>query len=400
MIIDCITSRLFTIGTFFAFSASLLSDAHGFECDVGAQKPEPSWVAQMGTNSDLETVYGYAQTRPLSGSPLTQVLQILKSNAMADLALNIRSDVTSNISTEMNFDGDDASDKTQIKAASQSSLSFGALGDTQIFIDNLACMVFTRVGLTRTDIPYVLALSDFRRFEASVKTTNLTMLQLDELSQILKALQNAAKLGRPVIQQQYLALEPEINKVTAITNEKLIGLMAAQLDGLTGTPKEKREFLQRLSTLLSIKNKKMTVSDLEIKKAVDKSLAALDSVVGSKLMAVSWKAQSVSINSNLEAYFANASETFWLAGTLDDPTKLLNLSSQYDLSSALFFDISTNTSRQFGIDEVAINVELLYYDNGEPQRDKSKILSGKAIGRPINDTIISQKIINLIDAAL
>ena len=395
-----ITSRLVTIGTLCVLGFGFLSEAQAFECDVTAQKLEPAWAAQIGTNSDLQTVYGYAQTTPQSGQSFTDVLRVLKSNALADLALNIRSNVSSEISTEMNFDGDNASDKTSIKAASQSSLSFGALGGTQNYVDHRACMVFTRVSLKRIDIPYVLALSEFRQFEAALKSTPLTMPQLAELPRLLSGLQTAAKSATPATQQQYGILAPEIEQVSALARDQEIALMAAQIGSLTGSPKQKRDFLQRLSKLLGDKGNEATQTDLEIKQAVDETLAALNSVVGSKLTAVSWRAQSAGVNDGLQSYFAKSGDTYWLAGTSDDAAKLLDLSSQYDLSSAVFIDITMATARQFGIDEVAIDIQMNFYANGKPQPGRTKTVSGKAIGRPINDTIISQKIISLIEAAL
>ena len=395
-----ITSRLATIGTFCVLGFGFLSEAQAFECDVAAQELEPAWVAQIGTNSDLQTVYGYAQTTPQSGKSFTDVLRVLKSNALADLALNIRSNVSSEISTEMNFDGDNASDKTSIKAASQSSLSFGALGGTHNYVGHRACMEFTRVSLKRSDIPYVLALSEFRQFEAALKSTPLTMPQLADLPRLLSGLQTAAKSATPATQQQYGILAPEIEQVSALARDQEIALMAAQIGSLTGSPKQKRDFLQRLSKLLGDKGNDATQADLEIKQAVDETLAALNSVVGSKLTAVSWRAQSAGVNDGLQSYFAKSGDTYWLAGTSDDAAKLLDLSSQYDLSSALFIDITMATARQFGIDEVAIDIQMNFYANGKPQPGRTKTVSGKAIGRPINDTIISQKIISLIQAAL
>ena len=348
-----ITSRLATIGTFCVLGFGFLSEAQAFECDVAAQELEPAWVAQIGTNSDLQTVYGYAQTTPQSGQSFTDVLRVLKSNALADLALNIRSNVSSEISTEMNFDGDNASDKTSIKAASQSSLSFGALGGTQNYVKHRDCMVVTQ-----------------------------------------------AKSATPATQQQYGILAPEIEQVSALARDQEITLMAAQIGSLTGSPKQKRDFLQRLSKLLGDKGNDATQADLEIKQAVDETLAALNSVVGSKLTAVSWRAQSAGVNDGLQSYFAKSGDTYWLAGTSDDAAKLLDLSSQYDLSSAVFIDITMATARQFGIDEVAIDIQMNFYANGKPQPGRTKTVSGKALGRPINDTIISQKIISLIEAAL
>ena len=216
----------------------------------------------------------------------------------------------------------------------------------------------------------------------------------------MSGLQTAAKSATPATQQQYGILAPEIEQVSALARDQQIALMAAQIGSLTGSPKQKRDFLQRLSKLLGDKGNDATQADLEIKQAVDETLAALNSVVGSKLTAVSWRAQSAGVNDGLQSYFAKSGDTYWLAGTSDDAAKLLDLSSQYDLSSAVFIDITMATARQFGIDEVAIDIQMNFYANGKPQPGRTKTVSGKAIGRPINDTIISQKIISLIEAAL
>ncbi len=392
------------MGAICLFSLALSPSAQAFDCDASEKISRPNWMSTFGQNTNAQMIYGFAQTKPQRRQSLSDITQLLKNNAMADLALNIQSNVSSNISTELSLDGDEKSERTTIQSAAQSSLSIGALSDTRNFVDTSRCMVFTRVSLQRTDVPYVLALSKLRQFEKALTSQTISLEELAQLPNLLQDLALASETAAPLTQQQFKAAQSDLRRLSDTVRDREIALRAAQLGTLMGTPRQKRDFLKNLLSLLDAKGAPLSTADRATKQKAQGLLSSLENIVGSQLTAVSWTRLSPSLQTALGGFFAQRTQKYWMpeapAEVTPDPQSLAEAAQRYELKSALFIEVTTLQKRQFGIAEVDITLELNYFNPSDGVSVKQDKLTGRAIGRNLNDKIISDKIIAILDGKL
>jgi hypothetical protein len=116
--------------------------------------------------------------------------------------------------------------------------------------------------------------------------------------------------------------------------------------------------------------------------------------MGSTQIAVGWQTGNLALDAALETFFETRHEKYWRAAQATDIDKLNDLKRAYDLKTSLFIQATSKTTRNFGIDEVDIRIELTYMDDKSPPNTKQMIT--KAIGRPVNDEAIADKIISTL----
>ena len=371
-----------------------MDEAAAYTCAPENQMPKPSWVESFGKNADAADIFGYAQTRPQAGRALVDITQLLKSRALSDLALNIRSNISSKISSELSVTNNSEQDVTRIESAAESSLSLNAVSDTQIHIDEQACMIFARVSLKRADLPYILALSDFQQFAAQLNFDSASQDDLSRFSALLDGLIAAETAASAFARAQHISLKGDIERVSNLARDREIELMTEQLSSLAGAPGEKRQFVGRLLSLLQNKGADISPFQAQSKNQAEQLLAEIDSVMGSSLIAVGWQTDNAALDEALEAFFDARQEKFWHAAQGTNLDKLGDIMKAYDLETSLFIEAISKTTRKFGIDEVDINIELTYI-TGKAVRESTQTKT-KAIGRPINDRAIADKIISTL----
>lgn len=396
--------RAFLVGAACFISLALSPSAQAFDCDPDEKILRPNWMSTFGQNTDKQVIYGFAQTKPQRRQSLSDITQLLKNNAMADLALNIQSNVSSNISTELSLDGDKVSERTTIQSAAQSSLSISALSDTRDFVDTSKCMVFTRVSLQRTDVPYVLAMSKLRQFEKALTSQTISLEELAQLPDLLQDLAFASETASPTTRQQFNAAQSDLRRLSDTVRDFEITLRAAQLRTLVGTPRQKRDFLKNLLSLLEAKSSPLSAEDRANKKNAQSLLSSLENIVGSQLTAVSWGPSSPAVQMALSGFFDERTQAYWRPDALPEATpntqSLAEVAQRYELKSALFIEVTTLQKRQYGITEVDITLELNYFNPSNGASVKREKLAGRAIGRNLNDEIIADRIIAILDDKL
>jgi hypothetical protein len=390
--------RFLSIGVFCFMALAASDKAAAYTCAPQNQKPQPIWVGSFGQNADAKVIFGYAQTRPQAGRALVDIAQLLKSRALSDLALNIRSNVSSKISSELSITSNAARDAernvTMIESAAESNLSLNAVSDSQIYIDEQACMIFARVSLQRADLPYIVALSDFQQFTARLDFATASMDSLSQFRAFLGDLNSAVAGATNLVRAQHSALKGDIDRTENLARNREIEVMTAQLPNLTGAPKERQKFARRLLSLVQANGDEVSPAQAQSKKQAEQILSQIDALMGSAQIAVGWQTGNAALNEALEAFFATRQEKYWRAAQATDLEKLSDIKQAYDLKNSLFIEATSKTTRKFGIDEAEIIIELTY--SAEKTPPNTKQMKTKAIGRPINDKAIADKIITTL----
>ena len=133
------------------------------------------------------------KTRPSKEQSLSDIDQALKTMALSDLSLNIRSDVSSSIVSEQAFANGETSEKMLIAGKTESSISIGMLSGSQLFIDEAKCIAYARVSITKSDLPYIIALSDFRDYQVKLADGQASLGDVLRLPDLLANLRKAGQ---------------------------------------------------------------------------------------------------------------------------------------------------------------------------------------------------------------
>jgi hypothetical protein len=106
------------------------------------------------------------------------------------------------------------------------------------------------------------------------------------------------------------------------------------------------------------------------------------------------------LDSALKTFLKENRATFWRPQGVYDETKFISISSDYKISRNIIFEVNTQTSRKFGIDEVEIQLQMRYLGEGWGTPPRTNSINTKAIGRPIDNDTIANKIKTTIEGAL
>jgi hypothetical protein len=388
----------------FAFLLSLswlsVAQAEAYRCSESKAQPRPEWMRSFGLNTDASQLFGYAQTRPSKTQTLSEIDQVLKTMALSDLSLNIRSDVSSSVVSEQGFVDGETSEKMLIAGKTESTLSFGMLSGSQLFIDEAKCVAYARVSIVKSDLPYILALSDFRDYQLKLAAGNASLSDVSRLPDLLANLKKAGQT--PGTRSQLTSMQSQIDRTQADSKLREVSL---RLDDIRTADKAVAALRKDAVAIISLTDElsKRVPSPPDINAAgneAQKILAEIDQIYAKPLIAVSWTSTDQETHGALLDLIDGTKDKYWAPAHSDTQDKLIAKANDYKLRQALFVSISSDTNRKFGIDEadIIINLHFINTENGSPIRTET--LKTKAIGRPINNGIIADKIRKTLESVL
>lgn len=391
--------RFSLIGALFVLCLAFGGPAEARICNGPQTSPTPAWVAGFGQNTDAASIFGYAETRPGKKQTLAEITQILKAQALSDLALNIQANVTSEISTDLTFDGGKERSSTNISNNARSNLSFVSVTETVSWVNEQSCRAFARVSLLRKDIPYVRALNAFVSSSTILQGDEATLETVSGLEGVVASLQQASQSGSAATRQHFASLTGQFEAVRKTANKQAMKLHKARMTTENASPAAR---LASAAHLIEVLSKKTDAPPSEAGLLADAKAvqANLNAIIGSGQTAVAWSTGNRAVSDGLSSLFEARKENFWLAETGTARAALMKQASTYQLKAALFVDIGTQLNRKFGIDEVDITIKLNYLAVPSGNITRSKTLKTKAIGRPINDKAIADKIVAVLQPAL
>jgi hypothetical protein len=385
-----------------AFFCSLApSPANAYKCEPSRQGVEPSWVQTFGKNSEPLSIYGYAQLVPNRRQSLAELRSELKSLALADLALNIQADVTSSITSQQQFTNNSEQQRTEILSAAKTSLRVFDLSlDT--FINERTCSAFGRVSFSRGDVPFAISVAEIRRFASRLEGSELSLREIRKIEELILNLEKTAISGSASAKSQLNAFKPELVQIRMRAIEVETGLQLANLAQLNSHPDEQLEFIDRLLLNLEMleASAPLTKNQLDGRQAAEERKLEINSVLGSNIISVYWDKKNEPLDSALKTFLKENRATFWRPQGVYDETKFISISSDYKISRNIIFEVNTQTSRKFGIDEVEIQLQMRYLGEGWGTPPRTNSINTKAIGRPIDNDTIANKIKTTIEGAL
>lgn len=385
-----------------AFFCSLApSPANAYKCEPSRQGVEPSWVQAFGKNSEPLSIYGYAQLVPNRRQSLAELRSELKSLALADLALNIQADVTSSITSQQQFTNNSEQQRTEILSAAKTSLRVFDLSlDT--FINERTCSAFGRVSFSRGDVPFAISVAEIRRFASRLEGSELSLREIRKIEELILNLEKTAISGSASAKSQLNAFKPELAQIRMRAIEVEAGLQLANLAQLNAHPDEQLEFIDRLLLNLEMleASAPLTKNQLDGRQAAEERKLEINSVLGSNIISVYWDKKNEPLDSALKAFLEENRATFWRPQGVYDETKFISISSDYKISRNIIFEVNTQTNRKFGIDEVEIQLQMRYLGEGWGTPPRTNSINTKAIGRPIDNDTIANKIKTTIEGAL
>lgn len=375
--------------------------AFAIKCEPSRQELEPAWIKSFGSNSEAVNIYGYSQVVPKRRQSLAELRAELKSLALADLALNVQADVTSSITSQQQFINNDEQQQTDIITAAKTSIRvFDLSVDT--FIDQKTCTAFGRVSFAKKDVPYAVAVAEIRRYGQSLDTQNLNLREIEKIEELVLNLEKAAATGSASAQSQLSAFKAELVQIRMRAIEKEADLRLANLSALNAHPDEQLNFIEKLLLNLETLEASGPLSPYQLdgRQTAEERKAEIKAILGSNIVSVYWDEKNTSLNSALGLFVAENKERFWRPKSVYDEEKFLSLSSDFKIERSIVFEAATKATRKFGIDEVDIQLQIRRLGNGWENSAKTQTIKTKAIGRPISNDAIANKIKEVIEEAL
>tara|TARA_B100000963_G_scaffold337352_1_gene333265 strand:- start:3458 stop:4669 length:1212 start_codon:yes stop_codon:yes gene_type:complete len=379
----------------------ILSPANAYKCEPSRQGLEPSWLPSFGQNSAPLNIYGYAQLVPNRRQSLAELRSELKSLALADLALNIQADVTSSITSQQQFINNSEEQRTEILSAAKTSLTVFDLSlDT--FINERTCTAFGRVSFVRRDVPFVISVAEIRRYAKNLNDLELNLREIGKIEELISNLEKAAMSGSTSAKSQLSAFKPELVEIRMRAIEAEADLQLANLPKLNSHPDEQLEFINRFLLNLEMLEAAapLSKSQLDGRQAAEERKLEINSVIGSEIISVYWDNKNEPLDSALKTFLKENRDSYWRPQGVYDETKFISISSDFKLNRSIIFEANTQTSRKFGIDEVDIQLQMRYLGEGWGTPPRTNSINTKAIGRPIDNDTIADKIKTTIERSL
>ncbi|NBR51059.1 MAG: hypothetical protein EBT87_04785 [Alphaproteobacteria bacterium] len=357
-------------------------------------------MSSFGLNNDAGQLFGYAQTRPSKEQSLSDIDQALKTMALSDLSLNIRSDVSSSIISEQAFANGEASEKMLIAGKTESSISIGMLSGSQLFIDEAKCIAYARVSITKSDLPYIIALSDFRDYQVKLADGQASLSDVLRLPDLLA---NLRKTGQTSDTSGQLAsMQSQIERTQKDSKKLEVTLRLKEIRSADKTVAAIRKDAASIVTLAD-ELSEFDASSPDIKAAGNEAreiLAEIDKIYAKPIIAISWSSVAQETNATLLNLINGVNDKYWAPTHSDTQEKLVIKANDYKLQQALFVTITSDTSQKFGIDEAEIIINLNFIDTKNGSAVRTETLKTKAIGRPISNEIIADKIRKTLEGVL
>ena len=383
----------------FAFIFAGTSSADAYRCSNSNQLNRPSWMNDFGLNNDPEQVFGYSEARPKWRQSLGELNQILKAQAISNLAINIRADVKSSVSSEQNYVNDKGEERTVIRGSTQSQLSLGFLSGTQYFVDQANCVAYARVGIPKSQLPFVFAYSDFRSHQQKLENGTITLADISNFKFIETSLKSATE--NDATNNLSESIQLELIRVKAETSIVEISIRTQQLE--SGIDTARSRLMMANDTLNAIGNLQadgIEASELNsAKKALLRIRDEISATLGKNLTAIFWTADQIGSNA-VKSLLERKEDRFYYADDISSLDALIDKAREFELKNALHAIIETENQRKLGFDEVDISIKLVYYEVQTGKELTSKIANTKAVGRPITNDEIKRKIGATLDGLL
>lgn len=377
-----------------------LTQAEAYRCSKSNAQTPPEWMSSFGLNNDAGQLFGYAQTRPSKEQSLSDMDQVLKTMALSDLSLNIRSDVSSSIVSEQAFANGETSEKMLIAGKTESSISIGMLSGSQLFIDEAKCIAYARVSITKSDLPYIIALSDFRDYQVKLADGQASLGDVLRLPDLLANLRKAGQTSDT--SGQLASMQSQIERTQKDSKKLEVILRLKEIRSADKTVAAIRKDAASIVTLAD-ELSEFDASSTDIKAAGNEAreiLAEIDKIYAKPIIAVSWSSVAQETNETLLDLINGVNDKYWAPTHSDTQEKLVIKANDYKLQQALFVTITSDTSQKFGIDEAEIIINLNFIDTKNGSAVRTETLKTKAIGRPISNEIIADKIRKTLEGVL
>jgi hypothetical protein len=346
-------------------------------------------------------VFGYSQVAPQRRQSLAEVRSELKSLALADLVLNIQADVTSSISSQQQFINNDETQQTEIMTAATTSLRVFDLSiDT--YIDQKTCTAFGRVSFARSDVPFVVAVAEIRRYSDSLDNPDIDLREIEKLEALVLNLERTARKASVTAQAQLASFKPELVQIRTRAIEKEAALQLATLSALDAHPEKQLAFLARLLSNLETLEARAPLSPYQLngRQQAEARRAEINSILRSNRVSVFWDASNQALNAALVQFVDENKNDYWRPKGATDEKMFLDVSADFQITRSIIFKVETMTARKYGIDEVDIRLQIRRLGNDWGATPRAQTIDTKAVGRAISDAAIADKIRAAIEQAL
>lgn len=378
---------------------SFSTSAFAFECDNEIDKAAPSWVNKYGLNTDPKFMFGYAQIIPQKNQSLQEINEQLKANALADLSTSINSEVSRTIVSRRDNLGND---QAVIQSSAESNISTGQLSSSDSFIDQKECIAYARVAIEKANIPFISAVSFLRLLKQKTIFNTVKLSEIDAANGLLETLPDIAAQAGPSATAQLASLTPELKSIETEVNSRKIDILASSLATFSGSKRKELELAEEILALIEKigQTGQSSTRHANQQKIATQTRDAISQILATNKIAVGWIRTNEAVDEAIRGVIENSPEKYWAAPTRSDAEGLKKMASGYELKRILYLELSTTKSRKFGIDEVDITLQLINLPIDKNISPKTQTVKGKAIGRPISDEIIAEKVSGLLKSAL
>lgn len=376
-----------------------VNDAVAYQCDEASAKKVPVWVNQYGLNTNPDFLFGYSQLIPAKKQSLQSINEKLKANALADLATNVNSEVSRTIVSTRD---DLGNDQAVIESSAESNISTGQLSSIDSFIDQKECIAFARVAIEKANIPFISAVSYLRLMKQKTVFNTIKLSEIDAANSLLETLPSiASQAGQSAI-AQLASLTPELNAIETEINSRKIDILTSSLSIFSGSKRKELELAEEILDLIEKveRSGQSSARHAGQQKKASQKREAIEKILATNKIAVGWMKTNSAVDEAIRKVIDNSPDKYWAVPNRSDAEGLEKTASEYELKQTLYLELATNKARKFGIDEVDITLNLAYLPVAGGVSPKTQTLKGKAIGRPISDEIIAQKVSALLRDAL
>lgn len=378
---------------------SSISTANAYRCSTSSQLERPDWMQTYGLNNNDEQIYGFSETRPKWRQSLEEINQLLQAQALSNLAINIRANVKSSIVSEQTYINDKSEERTVIKGSTASQLSLGFLSGTQYFIDQNNCVAYARVGIPKSQLPFVFAYSDFKMHQQKLEDGNVSMADISDFKLIEAVLNETINSGSAEFLVESVKLE--LKRAKADTDIAEVELRTRQSTREDGPAREQLKKVNRILSAIETLNANGLESDRlnKSREKLEQVKDTISAILGKNLTAIFWTADDIA-NEAVEGVLQRNRERFYYTKSIGSLEGLIKQAKNYELKDVIHIVIQKKNGRRLSFDEVDISIELHYIDTLTAQRTKSETTQFKAIGRPITDEAIKSKIEDRLEGLL
>jgi hypothetical protein len=374
-------------------------NAYAFKCDKDNAKRPPIWVSQYGLNTNPDFMYGYAQLIPKKKQSLQRINEQLKANALGDLSTSINSEVSRTVISQRDNLGND---QAFIQSSAESNISTGQLSSIDSFIDQKECIAYARVAIEKANIPFISAVSYLRLMRQKTVFNTIKLSEIEAANSLLAGLPDMAAQSGQTATTQLASLSPELTSIETEINSRKIDILALSLSIFSGSKRKELELAAEILDLIKKveQSGQSPARHASVQKNASQKHQAILQVLASDKIAIGWIKTKTAIDGAILKAIDKNPDKYWAAPTSTDAEELKKTAAEFELKQTLYLELTTQKARKFGIDEVDITLSLSYAPVQSSIAPTTLNLAGRAIGRPISDDIIAEKVSSLLAKAL